>query len=220
MAREGRDHLRQVLDEPGFRRDLQDLVLGSLLHLLQNAQFRKILTRALRERIERWAGGDFRGRIASLAAHWWEPKLQHEISALLETAPGVVDHVRVQVDRILDQMPDLLEHDRAAIESALSRSFLYLLSRLDIAQVVEHRLATISDERIESWVLDTAARELSIINLLGGLLGLAGGLTIANPGLGISFAGIFISVALFDALLARRRRSRPLRQDEKGENSS
>ena len=126
----------------------------------------------------------------------------------------------MQVDRILDQLPDLLEHDRAAIESALSRSFLYLLSRLDIAQVVEHRLATISDERIESWVLDTAARELSIINLLGGLLGLAGGLTIANPGLGISFAGIFISVALFDALLARRRRSRPLRQDEKGENSS
>ena len=216
LSKESRDHLRHKLDQSDFRRDIHHLVLGWILKILQNSEFRSTMTRALRERVDRWAGQDVRGRLASLAALWWEPRLQREISSLLDNAPEIVDQIRSQIDRSLDELPQILEQDRETLERGLSRSFLFALQRLDISRVIQERLQTVTDDSIENWIMGTAYRELSLINLLGGLLGIAGGLVIVRPDLGLFLGLTLAMMAALDETLNRRqrRKSSKSRYDE------
>lgn len=73
-----------------------------------------------------------------------------------------VDDIKASlVKGILERRATILEHLERAVEEGL-----------DVADVVERKVADFSVERVESLILEVARRELRAIEVLGGVLGL------------------------------------------------
>ncbi|MBI4613202.1 MAG: DUF445 family protein [Planctomycetes bacterium] len=213
LTREHREHVREVLTDPAFRKDFQDLVLGFVARVLQSPEFRDEVVAAIEKRVDQWAGQEFRGKVVSFFRDWWRPQVKSEVNALLETLPAAVDQVRVQADRFLDDFPKWIERGGSDLESMLTSTFVGVLQRLDIRSVIYHQLSQFSETQMEEWVIRTANKELTVITLLGGLLGLAGGVVIHDPIQGLYMAAAGAAVLALDqafawASPARRKRRR------------
>ncbi len=185
LTREHREHFRQIMLDPEFRKDFQDLVLGFVARILQSPEFRDEVLTVIERRIEDWAGRDFTGRMASLLKGWWRPQLRSELERLLETLPTAIELIREHANKLLDEFPRWIERGGSDLEDILTGAFVGILERLDIRSVIYHQLSLVGEDRMEEWVVDTSSKELTVITLLGGVLGLAGGFVIYDPTWGV-----------------------------------
>lgn len=181
LSRATIDRLRQVVADPEFKDDLQQMVLTYVGELAADPAFRDAAVRRAERSIDRLAGHRFRGWIVDKLRDVWRAPLielvNREVEGLESTVAEGVSHL----DGVLERFPEALEARRDEIDRVLTTMLLGLVQEVDVRAIVVEQLDGVTAEQLEEAFLSFSDDKLSYITLLGGIFGVIGGTVIVWP---------------------------------------
>lgn len=211
-AREQITSLHEVLKSPEFRRDFHDLVLTYVHRLVHSPEFRGrvrgVVEYRLQQGLDSWTGQDMKGKVVEAFKPLWKDQVRDEVlrnlEAVLNEIPAAVPHFLGKLDEAVEQMPDYLNRQEPAIINVLTRAVTGFVRNLNVNEIIQKRLGSLSNEYLERTVRNTTSRQLDFITLAGGILGALGGLVIWNPWFSLVLPVVALLVWALDTVMLRQ----------------
>jgi len=174
---------RAVVDNPDFRRDLQQIIYQRIEEEVNSPQVRQWVHDYVQREFDAWRERNplFRP-LAGKLEPFFLPRLQKLASDLLprqalKSADLVFERLDEQLDRTVDWIAQQGERIELAVQSAIEAA----VARVDIKSILLQQLSGKDEASLEEMLTSNVAREIVFIQTSGGLLGLLVGLAILWP---------------------------------------
>ncbi|HHU51736.1 MAG TPA: DUF445 family protein [Firmicutes bacterium] len=185
--------LAELVDQPDFRLDYREVLAGFLSDLLSSAATRHRIREYLEERIIRWQGETFSGKMIEWSKKIWGPKVIGEIDRILASSPQEVAAFLPDLEKIFIDFTYTLREKagdgQRRVEETLITWLPKVLSKLEFKEIIHRQLRKLDEAELEAALVGNVQRELVFIQTSGGIFGLLVGLAILYPYLRLVFAG-------------------------------
>ncbi len=198
-------YIKAIIDDPDFRADLKELVVGYVDEMVADPEVRTNLAQTVIEQIEGAIEKNSFERVALKAYSFLKgQEMQDLVEDALTKVPSGVEQGLNKLDDFLDDLPDRIEKHSGTIEDVVTSLLYKLINQLDVHALVEDNLRQYDEKRLEILIKNASNDQLQYIQYLGAVLGTLGGFVIWEPVASLSVIAVIILFTLgLDALLIK-----------------
>lgn len=196
------DDLRVLSANPEFRADLAEILYGLLERAFESRRVRRVVAETV-SGLSPSRGGGIGGAIIQVMLSFQNrERLSERIEAMLENVSIDPSAVYRVVEEILQTLPEKLNEESPVLEDVVGFALHHFLETIDIAGVVEANLTRFDEKRLEELFKKTTSHQLAIIQSLGCVVGILGGILLHFPLLGGSvILGGSVALLTLDRLI-------------------
>lgn len=190
-------NLKQIIDNPDFRRELKDLLIWSIKEQLNDDEFRNSLAESIISQLERGVEHSSFERLALKAYLIIRGSDAKNVvdQALLRVPDNLINEMG-RLDEILDSLPKTIEGHSESIENVITELIFTLIGELDIHALIEDNIMKLDEGKLEALIKGTTNEQLQYIQYLGAVLGTLGGLVIWEPILSVTVMGLIVAIVV------------------------
>ena len=203
-------YIKNIIDDPGFRRQLKKLITSYVDELLADPTIRASLATAILNQIEEAIESKSIDRLAFRTYTFLKgQEAQQIVEEFLQHLPDTIENGLDNIDELLDELPEQLKKRSSDIEDIVTKLLYKLINKLDVHELVEQNIRQLDEQRLENLITGSTNEQLHYIQYLGAILGTVGGFVIWSPLISLTvLAAIITAVLLMDTLLIRYARKK------------
>ncbi len=186
------DEILKSIETEEFRSDLKSYTLKYINSVVSDHKFKNKVSIYIADEI--YSGLDSKPFEKAALKSYTLLKgrtLEEMIESSLKDLPITFERNYGLVDEFLNQIPEKVRNASADIDTLLSEAVLNLTDRIDIRHLVEERLQSYDEYKLERMIMNATNEQLKMIQYLGAVLGTIGGFVIWKPLLSLTFLGGF-----------------------------
>lgn len=196
------ERIHQRIEETGLVKKINDLFMDGSSSLVQDQELRDELKRLVHEGMTEYANReDVRKEVREIIDSHLEQNVeggvkkfllqtykrynkndyQEMIDRVVGDIPNVTIKVMERLESQLDELAELIVNEKTTTEAKIYEVLEDALERIDITGLLVKQMENFDEVKLEKMVRDATNEELKYIQYLGTVLGVLGGLLIAQP---------------------------------------
>ncbi|MFK7921060.1 MAG: DUF445 domain-containing protein [Bacteroidia bacterium] len=196
------ERIHQRIEETGLVQKINDLFMDGSSSLVQDQELREELKRLVHEGMTEYANReDVRKEVREIIDSHLEQNVeggvkkfllqtykrynkndyQEMIDRVVGDIPNVTIKVMERLESQLDELAELIVNEKTTTEAKIYEVLEDALERIDITGLLVKQMENFDEVKLEKMVRDATNEELKYIQYLGTVLGVLGGLLIAQP---------------------------------------